>query len=226
MWKASLIAGLALVGCGGDSGYHPDIDPSHFVSGVDNPWFPLVPGTVMVYDVQETDETVTVTVTDETRDIMGVTCMVVRDTAEVQGFVVEDTYDWYAQDDEGNVWYFGEDTTAFDPGGETSKEGSWEGGVDGAFPGKIALADPQVGEHYREEYLEGEAEDEAEVLELDVAIEVPYGSFDGCFRTHNTTRLEPDVAEDKTYCSGVGNVASVAVSGAPEHELLVSVTGP
>src|SRR5512139_1794045 len=100
----SLVA-LLVAGCGGTS-YNPSIDPARFVAGVDNMFFPLVPGTVFDYAVQETDETVRVTVTAQTRVVMGVTCMVVHDVASAGGVVIEDTFDWYAQDDEGSVWYF------------------------------------------------------------------------------------------------------------------------
>jgi len=220
-----LCAGLLAAGCGGSSGYHPHIDPAHFVSGVDNPYFPLVPGTVLEYDVLETDEVVTVTVTSETRVVMGVTCMVVHDVSTVSSVVAEDTYDWYAQDDAGNLWYFGEDTTAYD-GDQSSKEGSWEAGVDGAEPGIAIEGDPRVGDVYREEFLAGEAEDQGEVLDLDAAITVPYGSFTGCMLTREFTELEPDNVEQKYWCPGVGNVESHTVSGGAEHEQLVQVTAP
>ena len=223
MIKRSLLL-LAVAACGGDP-YNPTIDPTRFVAGVDNPFFPLVPGTVWEYDVVETDETVTVTVTNETKVVMGVTCVVVRDIAKSGGQIVEDTYDWYAQDTDGTVWYFGEDTTAFD-GGMTSKEGSWEGGVDGAKPGKIMLGTPKVGERYRQEYYEGEAEDEGEVVGLNVSITVPYGSFTGCVETRDFTPLEPDIEEHKYYCPGVGQVRAMQTKGAPEHEDLVAVTRP
>lgn len=220
---ASLVAS-PVAGCGGDA-YNPSIDPAHFVTGVDNAFFPLVPGTVFEYDVQETDETVTVTVTAETKVVMGVTSMVVRDIAKSGGVVVEDTYDWYAQDDQGNVWYMGEDTTAFD-GGMTSKEGSWEAGVDGAKPGIIMKGQPLVGDRYYQEYFEGEAEDEGEVLAIDASVTVPYGSFTGCVRTRDFTALEPEVEENKYYCPNVGQVRAMITKGGTEHEDLVSVTKP
>src|SRR5262245_16378218 len=122
-----LLCVVILVACG--EHYEPNIDPAHFVNGVDNRYFPLVPGTVFDYSVVETNETVQTTVTRDTRGVMGVTCVVVHDVARSGGVVVEDTFDWYAQDDTGTVWYFGEDTTAFDAGA-MSKEGSWEAGVD------------------------------------------------------------------------------------------------
>jgi hypothetical protein len=220
--RSLLVASLAA--CGGES-YNPTIDPAHFVTGVDNAYFPLVPGTVFEYDVQETDETVTVTVTAETKVVMGITSMVVRDIAKSGGVVVEDTYDWYAQDDQGNVWYMGEDTTAFD-GGMTSKEGSWEAGVDGAKPGIIMKGAPKIGDRYYQEYYAGEAEDEGEVLAIDASVTVPYGSFTGCVRTRDFTALEPEVEENKYYCPSVGQVRAMITKGGTEHEDLVSVTRP
>jgi hypothetical protein len=223
MFKRSLLA-LIVVGCGGDS-YDPTIDPAHFVSGVDNRFFPLVPGTVFDYAVQETDETVRVTVTTQTRVVMGVTCVVVHDVASAGGAVIEDTFDWYAQDDQGTVWYFGEDTTAFE-GGATSKEGSWEAGVDGAKPGIVMLGTPAVGERYRQEFLEGEAEDEGEVLSIDASVTVPYGSFTGCVQTRDFTALDPDVEENKYYCPMVGEVRAMVTKGGAEHEDLIAVAKP
>ncbi|HEY5928552.1 MAG TPA: hypothetical protein VIV11_42990 [Kofleriaceae bacterium] len=223
MIKRALLL-LVVVGCGGD-GYDPTIDPAHFVTGVDSPWFPLVPGTVFEYDVLETDETVTVTVTSETKVVMGVSCVVVRDIARSGGQIVEDTFDWYAQDDQGNVWYMGEDTTAFD-GGMTSKEGSWEGGVDGAKPGIIMRGTPKVGDRYYQEFYKGEAEDEGEVLSIDASVMVPYGSFTGCVQTRDFTALDPEVEENKYYCPGVGQVRAMITKGGAEHEDLISVTNP
>src|SRR5262245_22926813 len=122
MWRYALV--VVVAGCGAD-GYHPSIDPARFSATIDNPYFPLEVGTVYVYEVTESGEQVEVTVTDETREVMGVTCRVVHDVASIEGTVVEDTYDWYAQDDDGTVWYFGEDTTEFD-GPDSTTEGSWE----------------------------------------------------------------------------------------------------
>ena len=224
MITRSLLLLVVVVGCGGDS-YNPTIDPAHFVTGVDNPLFPLVPGTVFEYDVLETDETVTVSVTTDTKLIMGVTCMVVRDIARSGGIIVEDTFDWYAQDDEGNVWYMGEDTTAFDAG-MMSKEGSWEGGVDGAKPGIIMKGTPKVGDRYYQEFYKDEAEDEGEVLSIDASVMVPYGSFTGCVQTRDFTALDPDVEENKFYCPGVGQVRAMITKGGAEHEDLISVQSP
>jgi hypothetical protein len=205
--------------------YNPAIDPADFVPGVTNTYFPLAPGTVFHYQTVGTTETTTVTVTGDTRVIMGVTCVVVHDVVMDEGVLVEDTYDWYAQDRQGNVWYLGEASTAYD-GDQTSTAGSWEAGVGGALPGIVMEANPAVGDAYRQEYLAGVAEDRAEVLALGEAITIPYSSFQGCVRTKDWTDLEPEVVENKTFCSGAGQVLAVTVQGGEEREELVAVELP
>ncbi|MEJ7728574.1 MAG: hypothetical protein WKG00_05115 [Polyangiaceae bacterium] len=208
--------------CTVDQSYDPLIVPADFGSTIDNPFYPLPPGTT--YTFNEGTDVVTVLVTDETKVIMGVTCVVVRDThADENGDVIEDTFDWYAQDKEGNVWYFGEDTKEYDGGQVVSTAGSWEGGVDGAKPGIVMKAAPAVGDVYRQEYYACEAEDYAEVLDIDDTATVPLGSYTGCIRTHDYTPLDMDVNEEKTYCAGVGLVLALDVN-TNDREELVSVT--
>jgi len=201
-------------GDGGD--YSVEIDPADFTTVVDNEFFPLVPGTKWVYEetVQDETEINTTEVLDETRMVMSVETVVVHDVVATEdGEVLEDTYDWYAQDASGNVWYFGEDTTAYEDGAE-SKEGSWEAGVDGALPGIVMYADPKVSDTgYRQEYLAGTAEDMGQVLELGVAVSTPYGDFDDTVRTRDWTPIEPDVVEQKTYARGIGFVHEEMVQG-------------
>lgn len=191
--------------------YNPVIDPADFVTTIDNPYFPLVPGTTYTYqgETEESIEEIKVFVTHETKNILGISCIVVRDTVTVDGELVEDTYDWYAQDEEGNIWYMGEDSKEYENGEVVSTEGSWEAGVDGAKPGIIWQADPQVGGSYRQEYYAGEAEDMAEVISLDESITVPYGTYNNTIQTQEWTPLEPNVLEYKYYASGVGMVLEV-----------------
>jgi len=225
MMRTSLGLLLLAAACGGSDAYAPNIDPAHFVSGVNNPYFPLVPGTVFTYMTVETGELDTVTVTSDTIELMGVTCMVVHDVATDADVVHEDTLDYYAQDDQGTLWYMGEDTTEID-GTMMSTEGSWRAGVDGAQPGMIIEGTPHVGDTYRQEFLAGEAEDQGEVVALDASITVPAGSFTGCMLTRDFTALEPDVEEAKLYCPGTGNVEAHTTKGGAETEQLISVTGP
>lgn len=201
----------------------PSPDPQDFVASVDNPWFPLEPGTVWTYRGSSTEgtETVTVTVTDRTRVVQGVTTTVVHDVvADARGRTVEDTFDWYAQDTAGNVWYFGEDTTAYE-GGKASTEGSWEAGVDGAEAGLLMPARPRVGDGYAQEHLAGVAEDRGEIVALHVRSVVEAGTYDDVLVTEDTTPLEPGLVERKYYARGVGIVREEDVTGGSEIVELV-----
>jgi hypothetical protein len=207
--------------------YAPEIDPAEFTTDIDNPYMPLRPGTRWVYEGEGDDgesERIEVEVTDDTRQVMGVTVAVVHDTEFVEGEMVEDTYDWFAQDAEGNVWYFGEETAEYEDGEVVSTAGAWEAGVDGAQPGIVMRAAPRVGDTYRQEFYAGEAEDMGEVIELDRTVTVPFGSFDGVLVTRDWTPLEPDVEENKFYAPGVGMVAEETVEGGSSRAELVEMT--
>jgi hypothetical protein len=203
-----------------------DLDPADFTAGSDNRYFPLEPRRQWIY--QETDETgtkvrVVVTVTSETRDIAnGVEARVVRDTVTEDGQLIEDTRDWYAQDGEGNVWYLGEETAEFENGELTTREGSFEAGVDGALPGIIMPAEPEVGISYRQEYYKGEAEDNGAVLAVDQQVDVAKGHFDDVLLTADTITIEPDVLEYKLYAPDVGLVLAMGISGGGGREELVA----
>ena len=220
---------LSVSGCGGATTEKTDtqaIDPANFVDKVDNPYFPLVPGMTYIYE-GETEEGVEHFedyVTHETRDVLGVTCIIVRDRVSVDGELVEETFDWYAQDKDGNVWYFGEDSKEYEGGQVVSTKGSWEAGVDGAVPGIIMKANPQLGDSYRQEYYEGEAEDMAEVLSLAESTSVPYGSFDNLLMTKEWTPLEPGIAEHKYYANGIGLILEELVEGGSGRIELIDVT--
>ncbi len=210
--------------CVPDPSYMPDIDPANFSDGVINPLWPLTPGLQTVFEGG--GERIEVVVTSDTRVVMGVTTVVVRDTVYEDGEVIEDTYDWFATDNDGNVWYFGEDTTEFEDGEPVSTAGSWEAGVDGAQPGIVMHANqPPVGEPYRQEYDVCEAEDMAEVVSLSESVTVPYGTFDGCLQTREFTPLDEEANEYKYYAAGVGLVLEVEVATGDRVEL-VGVTLP
>jgi hypothetical protein len=204
----------------GQRPYDPDINPANFVTEITNPYFPLKPGTVFTYRAEDAE--VRVQVTHRTRKIMGVTCVVVRDTKTVDGALEEDTLDYFAQDKQGNVWYFGEDTAEYVNGHPVSTAGSFIAGKNGAKPGIIMLAHPNVGRTYRQEFLLGEAEDLARVEERGVRVSVPFGTFDNALKTFDFTPLEPEVKEHKFYARGVGLVLTIdRVTG--EREELVSI---
>ena len=202
------------------------IDPNNFVDVVDNPYFPLEPGTTFIYE-GESEGTPTrevVNVTSETKEILGVTTIVVRDQAFEDGVLIEDTFDWYAQDEEGNVWYFGEDTKELDENGNViSTEGSWEAGVNGAEPGIIMLADPKKGDKYQQENAPDVAEDMAQVIGFEDSFCVQYGCFENVLVTKEWTPLEKGVVENKYYAQGVGFIFSEMVKGGEEQLQLVRV---
>ncbi len=207
------------------------INPSNFVDGIDNPYFPLLPGTIYHYvntlleGGNVTVEHITVTVTHDTKVILGVTCEVIHDEVKTNGKITEDTYDWYTQDKSGNVWYFGEDTKSYN-NGNISTEGSWEAGVDGAVPGITMFGNPDthIGQTYHQEYYKGKAEDEATLLNANSTATVAYGTFNNCVVTKEFTRLEPGVLEYKYYAPGVGQVLTVLNEGGQEREELISIS--
>jgi hypothetical protein len=165
-------------------------------------------------------------VLDETREVMGIETRVVHDVVTEDGELVEDTYDWYAQDADGNVWYFGEDTKEFENGKVATTAGSWEAGVDGGLPGVLVPGSPEVGMTYRQEYYAGEAEDAASVLSVDEKVQVTFGSFDQVLMTKDFTLLDPDVLEHKFYAPHVGLVLALGISGGSDREELIEATLP
>jgi hypothetical protein len=201
------------------------LDPAKFSARIDNPWWPMTPGSRWVFrEVSGQGQTQIdeVTVTNRTKKIMGIDARVVHDVLTVNGQVAEDTLDWYAQDAQGNIWYLGEDTKEYQNGQVTSTAGSWQAGVDGAQPGILLPARPRPGLTYRQEYLKGEAEDFASVLSLDMRAKVPFGVFDHLLTTRDRTPLEPNVTEHKFYARGVGPVLAMTVSGGSTREELLS----
>ncbi len=212
---------------GMDGEYSPVINPEDFVEEIDNPYFPLTPGTTFVYEGESEEENKTlrseVNVTNETKVIMGINTTVVRETEYEDDELEEETFDWYAQDKDGNVWYFGEDSKEYDEDEVVNTTGSWEAGVDGAQPGIIMSGDPQVGDVYYQEYLEGEAEDQAEVVSLNESVTVAYGSFENCLMTREWNPLEPDSEENKYYAPGVGLLLEEEVEGGAERLELVEI---
>ena len=148
------------------------------------------------------------------------TCIIVRDTGTIGGQVEEDTFDYFAQDKQGNVWYFGEDTTQLQDGVVVGVEGSWRAGVNGAKPGIIMKAKPKVGDEYRQEFALGTAEDMAKVVALDQNVKVPFGSFSNALKTLEFSGLEPDARENKYYVPSIGNVLTVDLVTGERDELI------
>lgn len=240
----ALVAALTLAGCqGGTSDADPasgggstlpqtsdpvELDPADFTADITHEYWPMKPGTRWTY--REIDEEghavrVVVTVSTETKQIAnGITARVVRDTVTEDGELIEDTFDWYAQDDQGTVWYLGEETAEFEGGEVATREGSFEAGVDGALPGVIMPGAPEVGLAYRQEYYEGEAEDNGQILSVAEMADVPAGHYEDVLLTKDTITIEPDVLEYKLYAPGVGPVLVFGVSGGGGREELVEMT--
>lgn len=205
------------------------LDPADFVGQIDNPYWPMAPGTRWIYresDPQGNAQKVKVTVTTRTKEILGIDAMVVHDVVTERGQLVENTFDWYAQDTCGNVWYMGENTKEYENGEVVTTAGSWEAGVDGAQAGVIMPGDPQVGLTYREEYYAGEAEDAGEVMSLVEQAQVPYGHFRDVLLTKETTPLHRRVLEYKLYAKGIGPVLALGISGGSDREELLRFIPP
>ena len=206
--------------------YRPLIEPASFSPNVDNKFFPLTPGTTLIYTGTKDGKTALnlVATTSRTKVIDGVTTRVVEDRLYLNNVLEERTSDYYAQDRCGNVWYFGEDTATLDSLGKViSTDGSFRAGVDGAQPGVFMQAHPQIGRKFRQEWYEGHAEDVFMVVSLAAPVTVPYGSFGNALRSEETTALEPGVLDNKFFAQGIGEVTELAVKGPREELRLVEI---
>ena len=195
----------------GPARYDPVIDPANFVRHVTNPFFPLPPGQTFVYEGQSPDGFTheDFIVTHKTKVILGVTCTEVHDVVYLDGKLAEDTLDWFAQDKQGNVWYFGENTEELIDGRPSTLAGTFTAGINNDKPGIVMEGNSLVGDFYRQEFALATAEDNALVVSLNATVTVPRGTFTHCLKTLETTPLEPDARENKYYASGVGNVLTV-----------------
>jgi hypothetical protein len=205
-------------------------DPELFKNPQENPFYPLTPGLVTYLRGTAGDEHFkqTVRITSRTRMIAGVETTVVRDVVRrPDGSRAEATDDWYAADQDGNVWYFGEDTATYDENGHLeNREGSWEAGVGGAVAGIIMPADPRPSKAAYMEFAKGEAEDQAWVVQRLPSVRTPGGTYDHVVRTLEWSRLEPHVVSMKFYARGLGIVEERDVAAGDEHFWVVSSTGP
>jgi hypothetical protein len=238
-----LLAAVAVAACGGDEdgnasgtradlpqGSEPvDLNPADFTTRIDNHYRPMTPGSRRAYRATDSDGTVQraeVVVTSRTKRIAnGIEARVVRDVVTEDGQRVEEGEDWYAQDSAGSVWYLGEEVNEYE-NGNVKATSSWEAGVDGAQPGVVMPAEPQVGMTYRQMYVADENEDEAEVLSVDEQAESPAGHFTDAVTIKDSSPLEPKVREYKLFARGVGLVRAFEVSGGSGHEELLSYSTP
>jgi hypothetical protein len=215
------VAALFAAGSGGAT--------AGFAPRVNNPWFPLIPGTTFVYRGVKDGKAArdVFTVLHATRTIQGVRCTAVSDRLYLAGRLEERTTDWYAQDRRGNVWYFGEATAELDRSGHvTTTEGSWLSGRDGARAGIYITARPSVGQSGLQEYYKGHAEDHFAVVSTRARVSVPYVSSTRAVLTKEWTPLEPGTLDHKYYVRGIGTVKEVTVKGPLERDVLVSMHKP
>ena len=238
----AVVAAVAMVGVGliaasgpgapAGAAPHPSVrpaaivDPADFTSPVSNPYFPLEPGTVSILRGSEDGERLLnrTTITPRKKAIQGVTTTVVNDVLYEDGVLREKTTDWYAPDNSGNVWYFGEATAVYNKKGQVvNREGSWQAGVHGAVAGIIMPASPGPTDAYRQEFFRRHAEDQGWIVARHQLVHVPYGKVDQVVRSYEWTRLEPGVVSVKFYGPGLGIVREKDVSGGTELLELVKV---
>src|SRR5437764_5146374 len=222
MWAPWSVAGASR-----RAGYEPVLNPADFVRKVTNPYFPLPVGRTLIYrGIKDGKSQVDrVHVTSRTKVLEGITAVTVTDVARHNGHLLEKTTDWYAQDKQGNVWYLGEDTAAYLPGGKVDRSGSWQAGVHDAEPGLVMETNPQIPDAYRQEFLSGQAEDTAWVVDTSGSFTVPDGTFKNALTSLEATRIEPGAYDRKVYAPGVGMIREEALTGAAEYAELVSVSG-
>lgn len=233
---AAALAGSLLAGSGGagataapssKSGYEPVLDPANFVKVIDNPYYPLPVGRLLVYKgvregVTQTDR---VRVTHQTKVIEGITATVETDVATHHGKLLEKTFDYYAQDKQGNVWYLGENTKAYGPNGKVDTSGSWMSGVHDGEPGIIMEAHPHVPHAYRQEFLAGQASDMAWIVKRGGSQKLPFKTVKHVITSIEFTSLEPHVIDQKVYAPGYGIVIERSAEGPLETAILTKVVG-
>ena len=229
--RATLVGGVIVLavlggfGTSAKSATPPLPKPSDFTTRIDNPWYPLIAGSRYVYrgtkDGRPSREVLTVT--HDIRLVDGVRCVVIQDRLYLSGYLGERTTEWYSQDKQGNVWYFGEDTAELTKNGHVANtNGSWQAGVDGAKPGIFMFADPRVGDSGQQEFYKGQAQDRFKVLGLHEHVDVPYTSSNEALLTKEWTPLEPGAIDHKLYVRGIGTVLEQTVKGGTERAALVA----
>ena len=195
--------------------YHPNIDPAKFTTTIDNPYFPLKPGTTHIL-IGKRDGAPTrhrLEVTNQTKRVLGVDTVVIKDTVTSNHSLIEKTTDWYAQDTKGNVWYFGEQTAEYANGVVTNTQGSWEAGVDNALPGIIMPANPKPGPWYQQEYRPGIALDKGKILADNLTVTVNGKTYHNVIKEHDVNPLDPSLKEYKWFAPGIGTLKTIRSGG-------------
>lgn len=218
LWASTVLPSQAITIPFSKSNFHNPLK-------IDNKYLPLNPGTAMIYNgTSDGDPTRDIfVVTNDTKEIAGITTRVVHDDGYVKSDHEETTNDWFAQDDSGNVWYMGEFTT--DLSNKGSHEGSWEAGVKGAKAGIVMQAEPKVGDTYNQEFAKGTAEDKGTILSSNEKLCVPYGCFSNVLKTKDFSPLEPDIVENKYYAQNIGEIKAISVKGESDAETLKQING-
>ncbi len=218
LWASTLLPSQAATIAFSQSNFHTPLK-------IDNKYLPLEPGTTKIYNgTSGGDPTRDLfVITNETKEIAGITTRVVHDDGYVKADHEETTNDWFAQDDSGNVWYMGEFTT--DLSNKGSHQGSWEAGVKGAKAGVVMEAEPKVGDTYNQEFAKGVAEDKGTILSSNEKLCVPYGCFSSVLKTKDFSPLEPDIVENKYYAQNIGEIKAISVKGESDAETLKQING-
>lgn len=225
MNKRLLISGLSVVALiaalGSSAGASEAVDPANFGSTINNPWLPLTPGTVLTYEGTKDGKPakLVVTVSKKKKTVNGVDCVVAEELVSLAGTPADRTVAYYAQDRDGNVWYFGEDVQELNSKGKVVKTEGWHAGIDGASPTMVMEAAPAVGHTLVNAYTN----DRSEVVSLAKPVKVPFGSYKDALLIKEWTPDEPDVLVNKYYVRDIGPVRDVAVKGDKEEFLLVDV---
>jgi hypothetical protein len=204
----------------------PRLSPLDYTTKITNKYFSLARGQKMTYEAQTSDglERVEIQITGQTKKVMGIQTLVYHDTVTVDGVLVEDTYDYLAQNKTtGDVWYFGESVDNYNNGVLVNHSGSWLAGVNDAQPGIWVKASPQVSESYQQEYLAGEAEDMVTVISTDETVTIGMGTYTNCLKTYDWTPLNPASRENKYYCPELATMVLAVDISDNEREELVKI---
>ena len=203
----------------------PDVTDVVFTDTVDHPFFPLPPGATWTYTAEKPGgvESSYVQVDSEVSELAGGQALMLHTIDGLDGQPVGETWDWVAQDTEGNLWNVGSSSCVYDDDDDCIDSTAWAWGEAGALPGWLLPADPTVDEQpYFEEYAAGVAQGVAEVIGTEETVTVPSGTFDDCVRTQNTSRVTPTLMEERAYCRDIG---LVLVDGGDVPTQLVAKTG-
>lgn len=195
--------------------YNPIIKAADFTTQITNKYFSLPVGSKFTYESQTPDglERIEISISGQTRRVMGVNTLVYRDKVWLDGVLIEDTKDYLAQHkNTGDVWYFGENVNNYENGVLVDHDGTWLAGQDldkigtQAKPGIWVKANPQKGDTYLQEYYPDIAEDTVDVLSIKAKVKTKFGDLENCLKTYDYTPLDDQSKEHKYYCPAQKNL--------------------